>query len=38
MADQVHMWDDDTYSGRLDLALWRRIAAHAKLRVRVAWS
>ena len=23
-------WDDDVYQGRLDLALWRRIAAHAR--------
>ncbi len=23
-------WEDDTYQGRLDLALWRRIARHAR--------
>ncbi len=23
-------WEDDTYRGRLDLALWRRIAGHAR--------
>lgn len=28
--DPSSHWDDDTYRGRLDLALWRRIAGHAR--------